>query len=131
MSEQAFANAVAYGQITPGPVTHTIALVGYAASGIPGALAATAIAFAPSFALVMLGAATSSGCAPTPTRAPSSTAPARPRRARSSAPRSRSWAIDQPSQWVVLAAAALALLARAAPIAVLVAGGLVGLATTV
>ena len=34
MSEQAFANAVAYGQITPGPVTHTIALVGYAASGL-------------------------------------------------------------------------------------------------
>ena len=31
MSEQAFANAVAYGQITPGPVTHTVALVGYAA----------------------------------------------------------------------------------------------------
>ena len=47
MSEQAFANAVAYGQITPGPVTHTIALVGFAAGGFAGALAATAIAFAP------------------------------------------------------------------------------------
>ena len=34
MSEQAFANAVAYGQITPGPVTHTVALVGYAAGGL-------------------------------------------------------------------------------------------------
>src|ERR687898_789699 len=34
MSEQAFANAVAYGQITPGPVTHTVALVGYAAGGV-------------------------------------------------------------------------------------------------
>ena len=33
MSEQEFANAVAYGQITPGPVTHTVALVGYAATG--------------------------------------------------------------------------------------------------
>ncbi len=33
MSEQAFANAVAYGQITPGPVTHTVAFVGYAAAG--------------------------------------------------------------------------------------------------
>ena len=56
MSEQAFANAVAYGQITPGPVTHTVALVGYAASGLGAALVATAIAFAPSFAMVMLGA---------------------------------------------------------------------------
>ena len=56
MSEQAFANAVAYGQITPGPVTHTVALVGYAAAGSAGALVATAVAFAPSFAFVMLGA---------------------------------------------------------------------------
>ena len=36
MTEQEFANAVAYGQITPGPVTHTVALVGYAASGLGG-----------------------------------------------------------------------------------------------
>ena len=50
-----FANAVAYGQITPGPVTHTVALVGYAAAGPGGALLATAIAFAPSFAFVLLG----------------------------------------------------------------------------
>ena len=56
MSAQEFANAVAYGQITPGPVTHTVALVGCAAAGLGGALAATAVAFAPSFALVMLGA---------------------------------------------------------------------------
>ena len=56
MSAQEFANAVAYGQITPGPVTHTVALVGYAAAGIGGALVATAVAFAPSFAMVMLGA---------------------------------------------------------------------------
>src|SRR5690349_4376213 len=38
MADQTFANAVAYGQITPGPVTHTVALVGYAAEGFPGAL---------------------------------------------------------------------------------------------
>ena len=56
MSAQEFANAVAYGQITPGPVTHTVALVGYAAAGLGGALVATAVAFAPSFAMVMLGA---------------------------------------------------------------------------
>ena len=55
LSEAQFANAVAYGQITPGPVTHTIALIGWGAAGLPGALLASAIAFAPSFLFVMLG----------------------------------------------------------------------------
>ena len=55
LTEAEFANAVAYGQITPGPVTHTIALIGWGAAGLPGALMASAIAFAPSFAFVMLG----------------------------------------------------------------------------
>ena len=55
MTDTQFANAVAYGQVTPGPVTHTIALVGWAAAGPAGALAASAIAFAPSFAFVLLG----------------------------------------------------------------------------
>jgi chromate transporter len=55
MTAQQFANAVAYGQITPGPVTHTVALVGWAAAGPAGALVASVVAFAPSFAFVMLG----------------------------------------------------------------------------
>ena len=55
LSHAEFANAVAYGQITPGPVTHTIAFIGWGAAGLPGALIASAIAFAPSFAFVMLG----------------------------------------------------------------------------
>jgi chromate transporter len=55
MSSAEFANAVAYGQVTPGPVTHTVALVGWAAAGPAGALLAAAIAFAPSFAFVLLG----------------------------------------------------------------------------
>jgi chromate transporter len=50
-----FLNAVALGQVTPGPVTHTVAAVGYAAAGVGGALLATAVAFAPSFAFVLLG----------------------------------------------------------------------------
>lgn len=50
-----FLNAVALGQITPGPITHTVAVVGYAASGLGGALLATAVAFSPSFAFVLLG----------------------------------------------------------------------------
>ena len=50
-----FLNAVALGQITPGPVLHTVAAVGYAASGLWGGLMAAAIAFSPSFAFVLLG----------------------------------------------------------------------------
>ena len=55
LTQAQFANAVAYGQITPGPVTHTIALIGWGAAGLPGALLGSAIAFAPSFAFVLLG----------------------------------------------------------------------------
>jgi chromate transporter len=56
MTDAEFLNAVALGQVTPGPVTHTVAVVGYAAAGIPGALIATLVAFAPSFAFVLIGA---------------------------------------------------------------------------
>jgi chromate transporter len=52
-----FLNAVALGQVTPGPVTHTVAVVGYGAAGLRGGLLAAAVAFAPSFAFVLLGAA--------------------------------------------------------------------------
>ena len=57
MSHTQFVNAVALGQVTPGPVTHTIAAVGYSAGGLPGALFAAVIAFAPSFAFILVGAA--------------------------------------------------------------------------
>jgi len=50
-----FLNAVALGQITPGPVVQTVAAVGYAAAGLPGGLLAAAVAFAPSFAFVLAG----------------------------------------------------------------------------
>jgi chromate transporter len=56
MTNGQFLNAVALGQVTPGPVVHTVAVVGYAASGVGGALLAAAIAFAPSFSFVLLGA---------------------------------------------------------------------------
>jgi chromate transporter len=56
MSAGEFLNAVALGQVTPGPVVATVAAVGYAAHGIGGGVLAAAIAFAPSFAFVMLGA---------------------------------------------------------------------------
>ena len=55
MTDTEFLNAVAFGQLTPGPVTHTVALVGWAAAGLGGALLAAAIAFAPSFLAILLG----------------------------------------------------------------------------
>ena len=53
LSQAEFLNAVALGQITPGPVVQTVAAVGYAAAGIPGGLLASLVAFAPSFMLVV------------------------------------------------------------------------------
>jgi chromate transporter len=55
MTNAQFLNAVALGQVTPGPVVGTIAAVGYAAHGIAGGLFAAAVAFAPSFSFVLLG----------------------------------------------------------------------------
>lgn len=56
MTDAEFLNAVALGQATPGPVTQTIAVVGYAAHGLLGAVVASAVAFLPSFAFILLGA---------------------------------------------------------------------------
>jgi chromate transporter len=56
MTNGQFLNAVALGQVTPGPVIHTVTAVGYAAAGVGGGLLAAAVAFAPSFAFVLLGA---------------------------------------------------------------------------
>ncbi|KUL22159.1 chromate efflux transporter [Streptomyces regalis] len=55
MTDGQFLNAVALGQITPGPVVQTVAVVGYAAAGIGGGLLAAFAAFAPSFVMVILG----------------------------------------------------------------------------
>lgn len=55
MTSSQFLNAIALGQITPGPVVATVAAVGYAAHGVGGALLAAVIAFAPSFSFVLLG----------------------------------------------------------------------------
>jgi chromate transporter len=55
MTNSEFLNAVALGQVTPGPVTGTIAAVGYAAHGVGGALLAATVAFVPSFSFILLG----------------------------------------------------------------------------
>ena len=51
-----FLNAVVLGQVTPGPVVHTVAAVGYGAHGLGGGLLAALVAFTPSFVIVLLGA---------------------------------------------------------------------------
>ena len=56
MTNSQFLTAVALGQVTPGPVVATVAAVGYAAEGVAGGVVAAAVAFAPSFLFVMLGA---------------------------------------------------------------------------
>lgn len=56
MTATEFVNAVALGQVTPGPVVHTVAVVGYAVAGVGGAFLAAAVAFAPSFSFILLGA---------------------------------------------------------------------------
>lgn len=56
MTGSQFLSAVALGQITPGPVVQTVAVVGFAAAGVGGALLAAAVAFTPSFVFVLGGA---------------------------------------------------------------------------
>jgi chromate transporter len=56
MSNGDFLNAVALGQITPGPIVLTVAAVGYAAAGLGGGLFAALVAFSPSFAFILVGA---------------------------------------------------------------------------
>jgi chromate transporter len=55
MTSAQFLDAVALGQVTPGPVVATVAAVGYAAHRVAGAALAAAVAFSPSFAFVLLG----------------------------------------------------------------------------
>jgi chromate transporter len=55
MTNAQFLNAVALGQVTPGPVVATIAAVGYAAHGLAGGVLASFVAFLPSFSFVLVG----------------------------------------------------------------------------
>lgn len=56
MTGAQFLSAVALGQVTPGPVVQTVAVVGYAAAGVVGGLLASFVAFLPSFVFVLVGA---------------------------------------------------------------------------
>jgi len=55
MTNSEFLNAVALGQVTPGPVVATVAAVGYGAYGLGGGLLAALVAFLPSFSFILLG----------------------------------------------------------------------------
>jgi chromate transporter len=55
MTAQQFLGAIVLGQITPGPVVQTVAVVGYAAGGLAGGLLAAFVVFAPSFIFVLAG----------------------------------------------------------------------------
>src|SRR6202050_395028 len=55
MTGSQFLDAVALGQITPGPVVLTVGAVGYAAAGVGGGLLAVLVAFTPSFVFVLAG----------------------------------------------------------------------------
>jgi len=56
MTNSQFLDAVALGQVTPGPVVQTVAVVGYAAAGLAGGVLAAFVAFSPSFVFVLTGA---------------------------------------------------------------------------
>jgi chromate transporter len=51
LTRQEFADGMAFGQITPGPVMITATFIGYKVAGVVGAVAATVAAFLPSFVM--------------------------------------------------------------------------------
>jgi len=54
MDHQTFADGVAFGQITPGPVLITATFIGYKVAGVIGAITTTVAAFLPSFIMTLI-----------------------------------------------------------------------------
>ena len=99
MTNAEFLNAVALGQVTPGPVVATIAAVGYAAHGLKGGILAAAVAFTPSFSFILLGGQRFRRLRGNAHARAFLDRQARPRSARSWAPPSRSrWRCTRPGR---------------------------------
>ncbi len=54
MTDTQLLDAVAVGQVTPGPLFTTATFIGYVLAGIPGAIVATTAIFLPAFVIVAL-----------------------------------------------------------------------------
>ena len=130
MTDAEFLNAVAFGQLTPGPVTQTVAVVGYAAAGLVGGLIAAFVAFLPSFLVVGLGGARFRSFREN-VRARAFLDGAGPAAigAILGAAIPLAGALAEPWQIAVAAAAAAALLLGRSPILVLVGAALIGVTT--
>jgi chromate transporter len=128
MTSTQFLNAVALGQVTPGPVVATVAAVGYAAHGVAGAVLGALVAFLPSFAFVLGGGRRFDRLRTSP-RAQAFLAGAGPAAigAIIGAAVPLAAALSETWQFVVLSAAAFALLlARGGVVVTLVCCGVVG-----
>ena len=127
MTQAEFLNAVAFGQLTPGPVTQTVAVVGYAAAGVAGFFPAALIAFLPSFLVVVLGGGRFEALRASPSaRAFLDGAGPAAVGAIIGAPVPLTAGLTEPWMVAVALVAALALALRRAPIIVLLAGALAG-----
>ncbi len=128
MTEPQFLDAVAFGQVTPGPVVQTVAVVGYAAAGLGGGLLAAAVAFAPSFLVVGLGGERFDALRRSPAaRAFLDGAGPAAIGAILGAAVTLADALNEPWQYAVALAAAAALAARVGPLPVLLGGAVAGL----
>ncbi len=56
LTQQQFVDAIALGQITPGPILISATFIGYKVQGLPGAVVATLAVFLPSFIMTLLAA---------------------------------------------------------------------------